>query len=104
MTTFQRIRAGSFNQSAVAPLAVFSYLLGTRGPCLSVGDWGYADREHVATGTARTGWASPSPTPLEERRIIVAISHGSSLKPVSLGMVSSLDKQNGMEGSYWKIV
>lgn len=31
MTTFQRIRAGSFSQSAVAPLAVFSYLLGTRG-------------------------------------------------------------------------
>lgn len=31
MTTFQRVRAGSFHQSAVAPLAVFSYLLGTRG-------------------------------------------------------------------------
>lgn len=67
MTTFQRITAGSFHQSAVGPLAVFSYLFGTRGPCLSVTDCAYADREHVAAGTAgRTGWALPSQTPLEE--------------------------------------
>lgn len=106
MTTFQCIRAG-FNQCGVAPLAVFPYLFGTHGLCLSVADCVYADREHVAAGTAwRTGWAFPSQMPLEKGRgrIIMAISHCSSLKPVSLGTVSSLDKQKRMKGNYWKVV
>lgn len=69
MTAFQHIRTGSFNQSAVAPSAVFSYLSGTRAFCLSVAGCAYADRLRVAAGTARrTGWAFPSQTPLEEGR------------------------------------
>lgn len=48
------------------------------------------------------GISIPDTTGGGERRIIVAISHGSSLKSVSLGTGSSLDKQKGME--LWKLL
>lgn len=99
MTAFQHIRAGSLNQTAVALWLFSPICLGHTRP---VPPWLPVPMQ-IAVRRCWQGWKSwvgisiPAPTGGGQGRIVEAISRCSSLKPVSLGTASSLDKQKGRE-------